>query len=272
MIRLAANLSLMYTEWAFEERFAAAAADGFAGVECQFPYAWSAAELAARRGDAGVAQVLINAPPGDLAAGERGLAALPGAEARFRRSLLEQALPYAQALGCPRIHVMAGLTAGLDPARCHDAFVANLRWATEQLPGGMQLLIEPLNLRDNPGYFLSRQADAHRIVAEVGSPRLAVQFDLYHAQIVEGDLSAKLRQALDPARPTRVGHIQIAGVPERHEPDEGELAIHHLLTLIDALGWDGWVGAEYKPRAGTRDGLRWASRYLRPVADSGTRP
>jgi len=259
MPRFAANLSLMYTEWAFPARFAAAAEDGFAAVECQFPYAWPAAELAARRADAGVALVLLNAPPGDLAAGERGLAALPGREDDFRRSFAEQALPYAQALGCARVHVMAGVVAPeADPARMRATFVDNLAWAAAQAaPHGVQLLVEPLNPRDMPGYLFSRQAEGHAIVADVGARNVAVQMDLYHCQIVEGDLTARLRHHLDPAQPTRVGHLQFAGVPDRQEPDRGELDYAWLFETIDALGWDGWVGAEYRPRGATRDGLAW---------------
>lgn len=261
MPRFAANLSLMYTEWAFPARFEAAAADGFAGVECQFPYATPAPVLAQALADAGLQQVLINAPPGER--DERGLAALPGRQADFRRAFLEQALPYAQALACPRIHVMAGLIpAGLERAALQPTFTENLAWAAEQAaPLGITLLIEPLNGRDVPGYFLNRQDHAHEIVATVGAPNLAVQMDLYHVQIVEGDLSAKLRRYLDPAHPTRVGHLQVASVPDRHEPEAGELDFGHLFTLIDTLGWDGWVGAEYQPRAATRDGLGWTRRW-----------
>ncbi len=265
MPRFAANISLMYGEWAFLERFSVAAEDGFDGVECQFPYAWPAAELAARRADAGVELVLMNAPPGDPAHRERGLAALPGREADFRRSLLDQALPYAAALRCSRVHVMAGVAApGADRATMRAAFVANLAWAAAQAaPHGVTLLVEPLNARDMPGYLVSRQDEAHAIVAEVGAANLAVQFDLYHAQIAEGDLATRLRRHLDPAQPTRVGHLQFAGVPDRHEPDEGELNHAWLFGLIDALGWDGWVGAEYRPRGATREGLGWFRRWRR---------
>ena len=261
MPRFAANISLMYTEWPFADRFAAAADDGFRAVECQFPYALPADALARRREAAGVDLVLLNAPPGPE--GARGIAALPGAQALFRASMLEQALPYAMALGCPCIHVMSGfLPAGRDRAELQPTLIENLRWAAEQAAmAGITLLIEPLNGRDNPGYFLNRQDHAHQIVAAVGAPNLAVQFDLYHAQIVEGDLSAKLRRYLDPSHLTRVGHLQVASVPGRHEPDDGELAWEHLFDLIDELGWTGWVGAEYRPRGGTREGLGWFRRW-----------
>ena len=256
MPRFAANLSFLYGEHAFVDRFAAAARDGFGAVEFAFGYAFDRRELAARLADHGLQQVLINTPPGDLAAGERGLAALPGREADFRRALLEQALPYAQALHCPRIHVMAGvLPAGAERTACRATFVANLAWAAAQAASaGIELLIEPINTRDIPGYFLNRQDEAHAIVQAVGATNLKVQFDLYHCQIVEGDLAMKIRQYLPTGR---VGHIQIAGVPERHEPDLGELHYPYLFQLLDELGWDGTVGAEYRPRQGTRAGLGW---------------
>lgn len=261
MPRFAANLSMMYAEWPFPERFAAAVADGFSGVECQFPYDWPAAELAQRLNDSGLEQVLINAPPGQGT--ERGLACLPGREADFRRGFSEQALPYAAALNCPRVHVMAGLMPpGSERAALQATFVRNLAWAArEAASAGVTVLIEPLNHRDMPGYFMHRQDHAHEIVAQIGAPNVAVQMDLYHCQIMEGDLSVSLARYLDPAHPTRVGHLQVAGVPARHEPDEGELACGHLFDLIDALGWNGWVGAEYRPRGTTRDGLGWFQRW-----------
>lgn len=257
MPRFAANISLMYTEWPFADRFAAAADDGFRAVECQFPYALPADTLARRREAAGVDLVLLNAPPGP--SGARGIAALPGAQALFRASMLEQALPYAVALGCPCIHVMSGLLpAGLDRAALQPILVENLRWAAEQAAmAGITLLIEPLNGRDNPGYFLHRQDHAHQIVAAVGVPNLAVQFDLYHAQIVEGDLTEKLRRYLP-----HVGHIQIAGVPGRHEPNVGEINYEWIFRLLDELRYDGYVGCEYRPLAGTAAGLGWMYQLL----------
>lgn len=271
MPRFAANISLMYTEWPLADRFAAAADDGFDAVEIQFPYEMPAELLARRREAAGVQLVLMNAPPGPQ--GARGLAALPGQEAAFRRSLLEQALPYAQALDCPRVHVMSGFVpTGSQRADMQPTLVDNLRWAAaEAAAAGVTLLVEPLNARDNPGYFLHRQDHAHEIVAAVGAPNVAVQFDLYHAQIVEGDLSTKLACYLDPAHPTKVGHLQVAAVPDRGEPDAGELAWDHLFPLVDRLGWDGWVGAEYRPRAGTRDGLGWFQRWRRAARGHGGR-
>jgi len=256
MPQFAANLSMMYTEHDFLSRFGAAAADGFTAVEYLFPYAFDRAELAARLQQHGLVQALFNAPPGDFDRGERGLACLPDRVDEFRRGLVEQALPYAQALGCRRLHVMAGLApAGADRARLRATYVENLAWAAAQAArAGVALMIEPINTRDIPGFFLNRQDEAHAIVQEVGAANLQVQMDLYHCQIVEGDLAMKLRQYLPTGR---VGHIQIAGVPERHEPDLGELHYPYLFQLIDELGWAGHVGAEYRPRAGTSAGLGW---------------
>jgi 2-dehydrotetronate isomerase len=260
MPQFAANLSMMYTEFDFLDRFAAAAEDGFRAVEYLFPYAFDRQALAGRLADHGLKQALFNGPPGNWESGERGMACLPGREAEFRRSITDQALPYAQALGCPRLHVMAGLApAGADRAALRATYVANLAWAAEQARSvGVQVLIEPINTRDIPGFFLNRQDEAHAIVAEVGAANLKVQMDLYHCQIVEGDLAMKLRQYLPGGQ---VGHIQIAGVPERHEPDRGELNYPYLFELLDALGYTGHVGAEYRPRAATRDGLGWFAPY-----------
>jgi hydroxypyruvate isomerase len=264
MPRFSANLSLLYPELDFLARFGAAARDGFQAVEYLFPYAWPAAELAARLQAHGLQQVLFNAPPGDWEAGERGLACLPGREAEFRTGF-SQALDYAATLHCPRIHVMAGLTPpGADPAVLQSTYLGNLRWAAAQAaPQGVTVLIEPINLRDMPGYFLSRQAQAHAVVTEIGVPHLQVQMDLYHCQIMEGDVAMKLRQYLPGGR---IGHLQIAGVPERHEPDTGELNYPYLFALLDALGYDGWVGCEYRPQRGTQaggtsDGLGWFKPY-----------
>ncbi|MGW7619260.1 2-oxo-tetronate isomerase [Streptomyces antimycoticus] len=259
MPRFAANLSMMYTEHDFLDRFAAASADGFESVEYLFPYAYAAAELRRRLDDHGLRQVLFNAPPGAWESGERGLAALPGREAEVR-SGVERALEYAAELGCPRVHMMAGLVGpAQDPAEHRDTYLANLAWAAERAAAaGVDILIEPINGRDMPGYFLSRQAEAHTVVREVGAPNLKVQLDLYHCQIVEGDLTTTLRRDLPTGR---VGHLQIAGVPDRHEPDRGELDIRHLFGVIDELGFDGWIGCEYIPRAGTSEGLGWRDDY-----------
>jgi len=260
MPQFAANLSFMYGEHAFVDRFAAAAADGFRAVEYLFPYAFAAPDLARRLAVHGLKQVLFNAPPGDFDGGERGLACLPGREDEFKRALLDQALPYAQALRCPRVHLMAGLApAGVERERLHATYVANLAWAArEAAAAGVDVLIEPINTRDIPGYFLNRQDQAHAIRAEVGAANLKVQMDLYHTQIVEGDLATKLRRYLPGGG---VGHIQIAGVPERHEPGLGEVNFPYLFELIDELGWRGHIGCEYRPQAGTRSGLAWFQAY-----------
>ena len=273
MPRFAANLSMLYNEHPFLDRFAAAAADGFLAVEYLFPYDFTAPELAQRLADHGLQQVLFNAPPGDWNAGERGLACLPGRQAEFRAGL-QRALDYAHTLACPRIHVMAGLVpAGADRAVLQRTYEDNLAWAAQQAQAaGRTLLIEPINTRDIPGFFLNRQDQAHRIVQAIGSPHLKVQMDLYHCQIVEGDVAMKLRQYLPTGR---VGHIQIAGVPQRHEPDLGELHHPYLFEVIDevsaACGWDGWVGCEYRPARGTApgatsQGLGWLRAWRKKVA------
>ena len=253
MPRFAANLSMMYNEHAFLDRFAAAAKDGFRGVEFLFPYAFPVAELRARLDAHGLTQALFNMPPGDWDAGERGLASLPGREDEFRRSL-DTALSYARVLGNDRLHAMAGLIRpDQDRARHRATYVQNLALAAREAAGlGITIVIEPINTRDIPGFFLNRQDDAHAVCAEVGAANLQVQMDFYHCQIVEGDLAMKLRQHI-----AGVGHIQVAGVPERHEPDVGEINYPYLFALMDELGYAGWVGCEYRPRAGTSEGLGW---------------
>lgn len=270
MPKFAANLTLMYAEYPMLDRFAAAARDGFAAVEMQMPYAFAPAELAARLRDTGLQLVLMNAPAGGLdrtamaAAWDqqsRGTAAVPGREAEFRAGVHE-ALRYAEALGCSQIHVMSGIVPpGTERQSLKDHCVANLRWAArEAAQAGCTLLIEPINQRDVPRYFLNRQDHAHELLDAVQADNLRVQMDLYHCQIVEGDLSNKLRQYLPTGR---VAHLQIAGVPDRAEPDRGELHYPHLFELIDALGYTGWVGCEYRPAAGTSQGLAWRDRALR---------
>lgn len=253
MPRFAANLSFLYNEVPFLERFAAASRDGFRGVEFVSPYEYAPAVVAAAARDAGVEVVLINTALGRWDEGERGLAALPGREADCRE-WIERGLVYARALGCPRMHVMAGIVpAGVERSAMRASFVQNLRAAAPLAArAGVTLLLEPINQRDLPGYFLSTQADAHSIVADVGAPNVKVQMDFYHCQIVEGDLAQTLREHFP-----RVGHVQIAGVPGRHEPDVGEINYPYLFALLDELGYDGWVSAEYRPRAGTSAGLGW---------------
>ncbi|MCU0805264.1 MAG: hydroxypyruvate isomerase family protein [Burkholderiales bacterium] len=257
MPKFAANLSFLYNEVPFLDRFAAAARDGFKGVEFLFPYAHAPHEVAARLRDAGLENVLFNTVPGDFDAGERGLAAIPGREADFRAGVTK-AIDYALVLGCKRLHAMAGLVApGADRDAMRRTYVGNLRYAAaETAKHGISVLIEPINTRDIPGYFLNRQDQAHAIREEVGTPNLKVQLDLYHCQIVEGDLATTIRKYLPD-----VGHMQIAGVPERHEPSLGEVNYPYLFDLIDALGYDGWIGCEYRPKAGTSAGLGWLAPY-----------
>jgi len=253
MPKFAANLTMMFNEVPFPQRFAAAARAGFEAVEFLFPYDHAPHEVAQWLNENGLTNALFNMPPGDWANGERGLAALPGREAEFRAGVA-RALEYAQALGTKRLHAMAGLVpAGAARERHREVFIDNLRYAARELARhGITLLIEPINPRDMPGYFLGSQAEAHAIRAAVGEPNLQVQLDFYHAQIVEGDLATGLRKHF-----AGVGHVQIASVPERHEPDDGEVNYRYLFRLLDELGYDGWVGCEYRPRGRTEDGLGW---------------
>jgi len=275
MPRFAANLSMLYNELDFLDRFEAAARDGFRAVEYLFPYAFEARDIGARLDANGLAQVLFNAPPGNWDAGERGLACLPGREAEFREGLL-RALDYAQALDCPRVHIMAGLIPdGMEREEVQPTYLDNLRWAAaEAAKAGRDLLLEPINQRDMPRFFLNRQDHAHEIIEMLGVDNVKVQMDLYHCQIVEGDVAMKIRKYLPTGR---VGHFQIAGVPQRHEPDLGELNHPYLFGLIDEVaaqcGWQGWVGCEYRPArgavaGGTSEGLGW----LRSATTATTAP
>jgi hydroxypyruvate isomerase len=276
MPRFAANLSMMYPDLPFLDRFAAAAKDGFKAVEYLFPYAFAQADIQARLKDNGLQQVLFNTPPGgqDVAGfdaawtrGDRGTASVPGREAEFRAGFA-QALEWADALDCPRIHAMVGLRAEGASAEAADAaLTGNLQWAaSEAAKAGRDVLVEPINTRSIPGFHLNRQDHAHRIVQAVGAPNVKVQMDLFHCQIVEGDLSAKIAQYLPTGR---VGHIQIADVPARHEPGTGEVNWAHIFKTLDRVsaecGWDGWVGCEYNPAdassGGTSRGLAWMQQY-----------
>lgn len=261
MPRFAANLSFLYGEHAFLDRFAAARRDGFEAVEFLSPYEHEPARLQALLREHGLRQALFNAPAGDWARGERGIACVPGREAEFRDAIA-QALDYAVALQCPRVHVLAGLVpSGADRAALQALYLRNLTWAAQRAgDAGVQLLIEPINRRDMPGYFLNRQDHAHDIVEEIGAASLQVQMDLYHCQVVEGDLAMKLRQYLPTGR---VGHLQIAGVPDRGEPDVGEVNYAYLFELIDALGYEGDIGCEYRPRGETSAGLGWFRPWRR---------
>jgi len=252
MVRLAANISTMFTEWALADRVAAAAAAGFAAVEVQFPYDVPVATWRARLDAAGVPLILLNAPAGDRSKGERGLAGLPGREAAFREAFC-RALDYASALDVGMIHVLAGIApAGLGVAGCLPTLMANLAWAAEQTPAGIRLMLEPINPTDAPHYILGTQALGAAAVSALGTERFGLQFDIYHVQMTEGDVIARLRRHAGV-----IGHIQIAEVPGRGEPGGGELNWGNIFAAIEAVGYQGWVGCEYLPVAGTLAGLGW---------------
>jgi len=259
MPRFAANLSMMFQEHGFLDRFAPAAGAGFMGTEFLFPYEHPPEAIAERLQAHRLTQVLFNLPPGDWAGGERGLASLPGREAEFRRGV-ELAIAYARALGCRTVHGMAGLLP--DEAERADRerlYVENLRHAARSCAdAGLTLLIEPINSRDMPGYLLNCQEQGRHVIEAVGAANLKLQLDLYHCQIMEGDLARHVREYLP-----LVGHIQIAGVPDRHEPDLGEVNYRYLFDVLDELGYPGWIGCEYRPRGRTEDGLDWFQPYRR---------
>ena len=259
MPRFSAHLSMLFPEHPFLERFAAARAAGFEAVEYWYPYAHPAERLAEALDRHRLLQALINLPPGNVDAGDQGLAALPGREDEFQEAF-ELALSYARALDCPCLHAMAGTPDAADAQGARRAYVANLRFASERAAAeGRSVVIEAINARDMPGYFLHTTHDALRVIEEVDRPGLGLLLDLYHCQITEGDLATRIRDLLPVTR-----HIQIAGVPERHEPDIGEVHYPYLFRLIDSLGYRGFVGCEYHPKAGTRDGLAWLERARRP--------
>lgn len=253
MPKFAANLTMMFNEVPFPERFDAAARAGFEAVEFLFPYDHAPQELAQWLKRSKLVNALFNMPPGNWAAGERGIASLPGREQEFRAGVA-RALDYAQAMGTRRLHAMAGLfPVGASRQQHRETYIDNLRFAAREAgKHGITLLIEPINPRDMPGYFLNTQAEAHAICEAVGESNLKVQMDFYHAQIVEGDLAMTLRK-----HGKGIGHVQIAGVPDRNEPDDGEVNYGYLFRLLDELGYDGWVGCEYRPRGRTEDGLGW---------------
>ncbi len=272
MPQFAANLSMMYPDMDFLDRFEAAAKDGFKAVEYLFPYAYAAEELAARLKGNGLQQVLFNMPPGGIddastldawEKGDRGTACLPGRETEYKAGV-NRAMRYAEILDCPRIHAMAGvLPAGVSRDQAQAALVANFKWSCQAVRAqGLDVLLEPINLRGIPGFFVNRQDHAHEILAQVNEPNLKVQMDLFHCQIVEGDVTTKLERYFPTGN---VGHLQIADVPLRHEPGTGELNWPYVFDLIDRLsaewGWEGWIGCEYVPAdttsGGTSRGLSW---------------
>lgn len=258
MPRFAANLSLLFTEDHFLDRFDAARANGFDAVECQFPYAWPASEIASRLARARLPLVLHNLPAGQWDAGERGMACDPDRIDEFRASVT-LAIAYASELGVQQLHCLSGLLpAGVAPALAHQTLVGNLRYAALRLgQHGMRLLIEPINTFDMPGYFLTGSAQAAAIIEACGADNLFMQFDMYHLQRMGEDLAQSLRTWLP-----LIGHIQVADTPERHEPGSGGIDYRTLFALLDELGYEGWVGCEYHPKAGTVAGLGWRSTLL----------
>jgi hydroxypyruvate isomerase len=255
MPRFAANLSMMFNEVPFLDRFEAAAKAGFTAVEFLFPYEHPADEVGKRLHGNGLTQALFNLYPGDFAAGERGFAALPDRFADMQRSL-DMALPYAKATGVKRLHLMAGL-ARLDDRKAVEAFTKSVATAAEFFaPHGLDVVIEPINARNVPGYFLNNFVFARDLIRELKIPNLKLQFDIYHCQIIHGDVTMHLREMLPI-----IGHMQIASIPSRNEPDGEELNYPFVFEEIDRLGYTGFVGCEYNPRGKTTDGLGWFKRY-----------
>ncbi|HVO87682.1 MAG TPA: 2-oxo-tetronate isomerase [Casimicrobiaceae bacterium] len=259
MPRFAANLTMLFNEVDFLDRFEAAKDAGFTAVEYLFPYPYRTAELAQRLHEHGLAQVLHNLPPGDWSKGERGIGCIPGREAEFREGV-DRAIEYATALRCPQVNCLAGIAPpGIERQKLHETFVSNLRYAAARLASAnIRLLIEPINSkRDIPGFYLDHTQQALDLIAEVGSDNLFVQYDIYHMQIMEGDLAPTLERNL-----ASIKHLQLADNPGRHEPGTGEINYPFLFDFIDRIGYAGWIGCEYKPARTTREGLGWVQRYL----------
>lgn len=257
MPRFSANLSFLYQDLAFLDRFAAAAGDGFLGVEYMSPYDEAPDAIAQVLAQNGLTQALFNVPSGDWGGGERGIVCLPDRVEEFRNGVA-LALDYAKVLGCPRINALAGIApAGADPARLADTLVDNLRWAAPRCAeAGVALLVEPINTRDIPGFFLSTTAQAEVILDRVGSDNLFIQYDIYHMQVMQGDLVPTFARLQD-----RIAHVQVADTPGRNEPGTGEINYPFVFAELDRLGYGGWVGCEYKPRASTSSGLGWMKPY-----------
>ena len=253
MPKFAANLTMLFNEVPFLERFAAAKAAGFEAVEYLFPYAYDKNELAGLLKTHGLKQVLHNLPAGNWDGGERGIACHPDRVEEFRAGV-DKAIEYATALGCPQVNCLAGkVPAGVTREQAHATFVANLKFAAEKLKAaGLKLLIEPINSFDIPGFFLNYTAQAAAILDEVGSDNLYIQYDLYHAQRMEGELAATVQKHL-----ARIAHVQLADNPGRNEPGTGEMNYPFLFRHLDAIGYTGWIGCEYKPKTTTVEGLGW---------------
>jgi hydroxypyruvate isomerase len=259
MPRFSANLTMLFNEVDFLDRFERAAKSGFKGVEYAFPYGWSKEQLVNELGRYGLQQVLHNLPPGDLEAGERGIACLPGREGEFQDSV-GKAIEYAKALKCPRLNCLVGRTPlGVPPDKVRQTLINNLRFAAAAMEReGIRLLIEPLNILDVPGFYLVRTLDAVQLIKEIDHPNLSLQYDVYHMQIMEGNLTRTIQENLG-----RIAHIQIADNPGRHEPGTGEINFTNLFRSIDEMGYNGWIGCEYVPAGKTEDGLQWIKAYLR---------
>ena len=249
---------MLFGEVELPERFEAAARAGFKAVEIQFPYGWSQRQLAEIARHAGVEVVLINIPGGDAQKGDRGIACLPDRVAEFRASV-GKGLDYARALGCKQMNCLAGISPrDADRAVLRATYVSNLRYAARELAGsGMTLLVEPISTLAVPEFHLNRSEDAFALLNDVGADNLKVQYDLYHMRIMGDDLAATIRANLG-----RIGHMQFADVPGRHEPGTGTMDFGSLFELVDSLGYDGWLGAEYTPTGRTEDSLSWAKKYL----------
>jgi hydroxypyruvate isomerase len=257
MPKFAANLSWLYQELPFLERFDAAAEFGFKAVEFLFPYQFPASEILTRVRHTGLTVALFNLPPGDFDKGERGIAAIPGRENEFRNSV-QPALEYASALNVHRLHIMPGITQGIELEKAHASFLSNIDFVLNQTADlDLVITLEPINNRDIPGYYLSTIEQAAAILAEVKDPRLKIQLDWYHAQIMGGDLTRRTERFF-----ADIGHIQVAGVPDRSEPDRGEVNFSCLFGLVDELGYEGWIGCEYKPAGETEEGLVWVKPWL----------
>jgi hydroxypyruvate isomerase len=257
MPKFDANLSMLFTEAPFPDRFAAAAEAGFRGVEYLFPYAFEKDDIAERLHKNGLTQVLFNLPAGDWEVGERGIACHPDRVSEFQDGV-GKAIDYAKTLGCSQVNCLSGIApAGVEPQVARRTLAENLKFAASKLQdAGITLLAEPVNTYDIPGFFLNRSAQAIALFDEVGSPNLKLQYDIYHMQRMEGELANTIERLLP-----RIAHIQLADNPGRNEPGTGEIDYRFLLNFIDRLGYDGWIGCEYKPRHGTKEGLGWMQAY-----------
>ena len=259
MPKFAANLTMLFNEIDFLDRFKAAADNGFKGVEYLFPYAYGADELAAKLKENGLEQVLHNLPAGDWGAGERGIACHPDRVEEFKKGV-DTAIEYATKLGCKQVNCLAGkVPEGVSQEQAHATFVSNLKFAVDKLKAaGIRLLIEPINTYDIPGFFLTRTEQANAILDEVGSDNLFIQYDLYHAQRMEGELANTFKKYQ-----ARIAHVQLADNPNRNEPGTGEINYPFLFQFIDQAGYDGWIGCEYKPAGDTVAGLGWRERLAK---------